>query len=72
MTKYILEKPVLKLLSKSYIVVLPMSNPSGYFYKIREEVQDRIQIDLNRDFPYDAKENECFKTAGARIINYIW
>ncbi|EAS06879.2 zinc carboxypeptidase (macronuclear) [Tetrahymena thermophila SB210] len=73
MAKYILEKPDLNILSKSYLVILPMGNPQGYSQYKREECQNgnRICFDMNRDFPYDTNE-KCFQTAGARIINYIW
>lgn len=78
MTKYILEKPLLQLISKSYLVILPLGNPSGYFFLKREEQQTIIKnghylsVDMNRDFPYDTSSNDCFKSAGSRIINYIW
>ncbi|KAL4507060.1 hypothetical protein ABPG72_001853 [Tetrahymena utriculariae] len=76
MAKYILEKPDLNILSKSYIVILPMSNPQGYSQNYREECSikngKKICTDINRDFPYNTTENKCFQSAGARIINYIW
>lgn len=27
---------------------------------------------MNRDFPYNNNKNKCFKTAGARVINYLF
>ncbi|KAL4460479.1 hypothetical protein ABPG74_000230 [Tetrahymena malaccensis] len=76
MAKYILEKPDLNILSKSFIVILPMSNPQGYSNNNREECSLKNGkyncIDINRDFPYDTSERECFQSVGARIINFIW
>ncbi|EGR28970.1 peptidyl-tRNA hydrolase, putative [Ichthyophthirius multifiliis] len=53
-------------------VIMPLPNPSGYIQNRREEQQQNIEIDMNRDFPYDQKPYFCFKTAGARSINKIW
>lgn len=27
---------------------------------------------MNRDFPYNNTPDKCFKTAGARVINYLF
>lgn len=61
------------ILNTKTIVILPMANPSGYS-KIRREEQQKNgnSIDMNRDFPYNQAPNKCFKTAGARVIHYLF
>jgi hypothetical protein len=65
---------------------MPMSNPHGYFDKVREEllIQDEDQIpltkkmykkthkDINRDFPYLVEPNSCMETIGARVVNELF
>lgn len=74
------------LLDNRYIVIIPMTNPHGYYQKIREEllIQDensatltnnlykRTHKDINRDFPYLTKHESCMETIGARVINELY
>ncbi|KRX00750.1 hypothetical protein PPERSA_03010 [Pseudocohnilembus persalinus] len=61
------------LVENKMVVLLPMANPSGYFQLKREEIQMNGQkIDINRDFPYNNVASKCFKSAGARVINYLF
>ncbi len=76
------------LLNTRIIVITPMTNPHGYYANIREEylledatenswtlTKDRYNLthkDINRDFPYLVKNNECFETVGARVVNELF
>lgn len=62
-----------EILDNKMIVLLPMANPSGYYRNRREEYDETgFSIDMNRDFPYNNEPSKCFKTAGARVINYLF
>ena len=60
------------LLNTREIILLPMSNPSGFYFNEREEritTAGKIEyFDMNRDFPYNSSPNQCMKTLGARLI----
>ena len=63
-----------------------MTNPHGYYDKIREEllirdenaailtkgVYDITHMDINRDFPYLVKETQCMVSIGARVVNELY
>lgn len=74
------------LLDTRLIIITPMTNPYGYYVNEREEllVYNEDQIiktinnerksykDINRDFPYLVKPEECMQTIGARVVNEIF
>ena len=35
-------------------------------------MKDEVDIDINRDFPYLVKNNECMRTIGARVVNELF
>ncbi len=63
-----------------------MTNPHGYFDKVREEllIKDEDQAvltkklyqkthkDINRDFPYLVNKPFCMETIGARVVNELF
>lgn len=58
------------LLESVRFIILPASNPNGFFNHNRIEDNLGQTYDVNRDFPYDSKE--CFQTASARLINQVF
>lgn len=49
------------LINTRLIILMPLANPSGYFYNIRMEYP--TGVDINRDFPYyrkDKTDTLCF------------
>ena len=63
------------ILNNLRIIFLPMVNPSGFFYKRREESQiiggnERL-LDPNRDFNWDKPEG-CFETLAGQMINHVF
>jgi len=61
-----------RLLKSRYLILLPMANPSGFNAGKREEQQVGRSIDPNRDFPYNKKDDICFETAAARVVNHLY
>jgi hypothetical protein len=58
-----------RLVTTRHIVVLPTSNALGYFRDEREEGD----VDPNRDFPYDLRDNtKCMQTIAARTLNELY
>ncbi|KAK8805403.1 hypothetical protein WA158_002059 [Blastocystis sp. Blastoise] len=57
------------LLETREIVIMPMTNPWGYYYHKREDGT----VDVNRDFPFDlkGKQSACFQSETARAIDTI-
>lgn len=63
-----------------------MTNPHGYYQKVREELliqdEDRAALttklyqkthkDINRDFPYLTNHESCMESIGARVINELY
>jgi hypothetical protein len=63
------------ILNNLRIIFTPLVNPSGYFYKRREESQinegqERL-VDPNRDFNWDKPES-CFETLAGQLINHVF
>jgi len=59
---------LLYLLKNRRIVLAPSLNSWGYDHERREE----INIDPNRDFPYDQVPNRCMQSITARIANELF
>ena len=68
------------ILENVEIILTPMTNAVGYYYREREErtsadVQNRIQVssfDINRDFPYNQKSpKDCLNTIAGRVVYSI-
>ncbi|EGZ25542.1 hypothetical protein PHYSODRAFT_297172 [Phytophthora sojae] len=62
--------PWLKHLVKTRtIVIVPTANAYGYNHNVRKE----LDVDPNRDFPYNLDEGEeCMVTMAARGLNELW
>ena len=76
-TQYNSNKWIKYLLNTRYIIIMPMSNPYGYFSSNREELLpsengEQEFRDINRDFPYLKEKTQCMQTVGARVINEIF
>ena len=56
------------LTTRRDIFSIPAANCYGYTNSRREEAKG---VDPNRDFPYSRKDDNCFKTATARLFNAI-
>ena len=56
------------LVQSRYIVLLPISNAVGYDHLQREE----IDIDPNRDFPFNVLPGRCMRSYVGRAINEVW
>ena len=56
------------LTTRRDIFSIPAANCYGYINSRREEAKG---VDPNRDFPYSRKDDNCFKTATARLFNAI-
>ena len=42
-----------------------MANAWGYFHNKREEMNDLgIEVDINRDFPFNRQDNQCYSGLG--------
>ncbi|KAK1935036.1 Carboxypeptidase D [Phytophthora citrophthora] len=51
------------------VVIVPTTNAYGYDHNVRRE----LDVDPNRDFPYNLGENEgCMVTMTARALNELW
>ncbi|ETP30436.1 hypothetical protein F442_20575 [Phytophthora nicotianae P10297] len=51
------------------IVIVPTANAYGYNHNVREE----LDVDPNRDFPYNlGDDEECMVTTAARALNELW
>ena len=50
------------------LIVMPMTNPLGYFQTSRWE----NLMDPNRDFPYNQHPGRCMATLTARAVNEVW
>lgn len=50
------------------VVAIPMTNPYGYYNKVRGE-KGR---DPNRDFPYDNQATACMQTVTGRVLHRIF
>lgn len=63
---------ITQLLKTREIIILPITNPSGFYNNEREErviINGQLSlIDMNRDFPYNNSPEECMNTLGARLI----
>lgn len=58
-----------RLLKNRLIILVPISNPSGYFrYQREEQMADGGLIDANRDFPYNQTPSACLQSAAARVL----
>ncbi|KAG2966744.1 hypothetical protein PC128_g26928, partial [Phytophthora cactorum] len=62
--------PWLKHLVKTRtIVIVPTANAYGYNHNVRRE----LDVDPNRDFPYNlGDDKECMVTTAARALNELW
>ncbi|KAE9076610.1 hypothetical protein PF005_g24265 [Phytophthora fragariae] len=62
--------PWLKHLVKTRtIVIVPTANAYGYNHNVRRE----LDVDPNRDFPYNLDSDEkCMVTMAARALNELW
>ena len=50
-----------------------MTNAQGYYHNRREERTDTgLFVDINRDFPYNRIDNNCFVSAASRAIFKIF
>lgn len=57
-----------RLLVTRRIVMIPTANPWGYARNVRTE----FDVDVNRDFPFDAPDaTSCMRTIAARAINEL-
>lgn len=59
-------------LKNRYMILYPISNPTGFFQKTREERQIDISYDPNRDFAYNVKDDRCMLTATGIVISHIY
>ncbi|KAF4031259.1 Zinc carboxypeptidase [Phytophthora infestans] len=51
------------------IVIVPTANAYGYSHNVRRE----LDVDPNRDFPYNLGDSkECMVTTAARALNELW
>ncbi|KAG3069007.1 hypothetical protein PC121_g9984 [Phytophthora cactorum] len=51
------------------IVIVPTANAYGYSHNVRRE----LNVDPNRDFPYNLGDGkECMVTTAARALNELW
>ncbi|GMF30856.1 unnamed protein product [Phytophthora lilii] len=51
------------------IVIVPTANAYGYDHNVRRE----LDVDPNRDFPYNLDDDkECMVTMAARALNELW
>ncbi|KAF4028298.1 Zinc carboxypeptidase [Phytophthora infestans] len=62
--------PWLKHLVKTRtVVIVPTANAYGYDHNVRRE----LNVDPNRDFPYNlGNDEECMVTTAARALNELW
>lgn len=80
------DKWITYLLNNRLIVITPMTNPHGYQDNVREELliddedswnltsnrYSKTHKDINRDFPYLVKNDECFESIGGRVVNELF
>ncbi|EGZ04509.1 hypothetical protein PHYSODRAFT_536296 [Phytophthora sojae] len=51
------------------VVIIPTPNAYGYNHNVRRE----LNVDPNRDFPYNlASDDKCMVTMAARALNELW
>ncbi|OWZ07570.1 hypothetical protein PHMEG_00020024 [Phytophthora megakarya] len=57
-----------QLVKTRTIVIVPTANAYGYDHNVRGE----LDVDPNRDFPYNLDNDQCMVTMAARALNELW
>ena len=54
-SNYLKDDYITNLLNTREFVILPMTNPHGFFANTRESIDNmkNLSVDMNRDFPYN-------------------
>ena len=64
---------VKRLLQNREILMTPVTNAQGYHYDRRtEKVNGSMYVDINRDFPYNRNDKECFSSVASRVVLKIF
>jgi len=86
LSNFQVDSHVTALLQRREVIVTPMTNAVGYFYRQREELLNnthpeyvnnkdramRSSFDINRDFPYNTNADQCLNTIAGRVIHQLY
>ncbi len=67
-TRYAFDPWVRRLVDTRVLVVTPMTNAVGYERSMRYE----LDVDPNRDFPYEQRPHACMGSVAARTVNELY